>query len=137
MNTSSATPYAALLLRLTLAGYFFAHAGLKLFVYTPSGTAQFFQSIGVPGWMAYVTIIWEVVGATALLLGFKARIIALALIPVLIGSIATVHGAAGFFFTNPNGGWEFPMMWIISLISLALIGDGPLALSKSFKSTDY
>lgn len=134
MNTSNTAPYAALLLRITLALYFFAHAGLKLFVFTPAGTAQFFQSVGVPGWMAYVTILWELLGAILLFVGFKPRVVAIALIPVLLGAIFTVHGAAGFFFTNPNGGWEFPFMWIISLVALALIGDGPFSLSKSSKN---
>lgn len=133
-NTASTAPYAALLLRISLAILFFAHAGLKIFVFTPAGTAKFFESVGVPGWMAYVTITWEVLGAIALLLGFKPRLAALALIPVLLGAIFTVHGAAGFWFTNANGGWEYPAFWIIGLISLALIGDGPYHLKASFKS---
>ncbi|MHA3102677.1 DoxX family protein [Acinetobacter sp. ANC 3791] len=86
MNTARTAPYAALLLRVSLAILFFAHAGLKFFVFTPAGTAKFFESVGVPGWMAYVTITWEVVGAIALLVGFKPRLAALALIPVLLGA---------------------------------------------------
>jgi len=39
-----------------------------------------------------------------------------------------VHGAAGFFFTNPHGGWEFPAFWSIALIVQALLGDGAYAL---------
>lgn len=134
MNTERTTPYAALLLRVSLAILFFAHAGLKFFVFTPAGTAKFFESVGVPGWMAYVAMTWEVVGAIALLVGFKPRLAALALIPVLLGAIFTVHGAAGFWFTNANGGWEYPAFWIVGLISLALIGDGPYHLKSSFKS---
>ncbi|MHA3057881.1 DoxX family protein [Acinetobacter sp. ANC 4641] len=134
MNTARTVPYAALLLRVSLAILFFAHAGLKFFVFTPAGTAKFFESVGVPGWMAYVTMTWEVVGAIALLVGFKPRLAALALIPVLLGAIFTVHGAAGFWFTNANGGWEYPAFWIVGLISLALIGDGPYHLKSSFKS---
>lgn len=132
MNTARTAPYAALLLRISLAVLFLAHAGLKLFVFTPAGTAQFFQSVGVPGWMAYVTITWEIIGAIALLIGFKARLAAIALIPVLLGAILTVHGPAGFWFTNANGGWEYPAFWIVGLISLALIGDGPYHVKASF-----
>ncbi|ENV46123.1 hypothetical protein P255_01350 [Acinetobacter brisouii CIP 110357] len=134
MNTARTAPYAALLLRVSLAILFFAHAGLKIFVFTPAGTAKFFESVGVPGWMAYVTITWEFLGAIALLVGFKPRLAALALIPVLLGAIFTVHGAAGFWFTNANGGWEYPAFWIVGLISLALIGDGSYHLKSSFKS---
>lgn len=125
------TPYAALLLRLALAVLFFAHFGLKFFVFTPAGTAKFFASLGLPGWLAYITMAVEFFGAIALVLGIYTRVVAVILIPVLLGAIFTVHGPAGFFFTNPNGGWEFPAFWIIGLIALALIGDGKYALKPT------
>ncbi|HVM85851.1 MAG TPA: DoxX family protein [Candidatus Binatia bacterium] len=128
MINTRTVPYAALLLRLTLGGLFLVHAGLKIFVFTPAGTAQFFSSIGLPAALAYVTILWEVAGGLALLLGIWTRLAALAMVPVMIGTIVTVHGANGFFFSNPNGGWEYPAFWTIALIALSLIGDGALAL---------
>jgi putative oxidoreductase len=121
-------PYAALLLRLSLGILFLAHAGLKIFVFTPAGTAAFFSSLGLPPALGYVTIVWELIGAVALILGIWPRAAAVALIPILAGAIATVHGPAGFFFTNPHGGWEFLALWIAGLVSVALIGDGALAL---------
>jgi len=39
-----------------------------------------------------------------------------------------VHGAAGFFFTNPHGGWEYPAFWIVALLVQSLLGDGAYAL---------
>ncbi|MCC8294846.1 DoxX family protein, partial [Staphylococcus pseudintermedius] len=87
---------------------FFAHASLKLFVFTPAGTAKFFASLGLPPALAYATIAAEVIFGAALILGVYARFAALLLVPVLLGAIVTVHGPAGFFFTNPHGGWEFP-----------------------------
>jgi putative oxidoreductase len=128
MIDTRTAPYAALTLRVALGLLFLAHAGLKIFVFTPAGTAGFFESLGLPGWLAYVTILWELAGAIALILGIWPRLVAIAMIPVLLGSIFTVHGAAGFFFNNPNGGWEFPAFWIIGLIVLALTGDGAKAL---------
>lgn len=121
-------PWGILLLRLSLAALFFAHAGLKLFVFKPAGTVNFFKSLGLPGWFAYVTILVEVGGAFALLLGIWPRAVALLLVPVMLGTIVKVHGPAGFWFTNPNGGWEYPAFWIVGLVSLALLGDGPLVL---------
>ena len=124
-------PYAATLLRATLGALFLAHAGLKLFVFTPAGTTQFFASLGLPGALAYVVIAVEVLGGAALIAGVYARFVAVALIPVLLGAIVTVHGAAGFFFNNPNGGWEFPALWIVGLVAVALLGDGALAARPS------
>ncbi|MBA3043464.1 MAG: DoxX family protein [Gammaproteobacteria bacterium] len=121
-------PYATLILRIALGLLFLAHAGLKIFVFTPAGTAGFFASLGLPGWLAYVTIFWELAGAVALILGIWPRLAAIAMIPVLLGAIITVLGTAGFFFSNANGGWEFPAFWIVGLIVLALTGDGAKAL---------
>lgn len=131
MSEARTAPYAALLLRVTLGILFLAHAGLKLFVFTPAGTAGFFGKLGLPGWLAYVTIAWEVIGGIALILGIWPRLAALALIPILLGAIATVHGPAGFFFSNPGGGWEYLALWIVALVALALTGDGAYALKRT------
>lgn len=101
---------------------------MKLFVFTPSGTAQFFQSLGLPGTAAYLVILAELAGGIALVAGIYARLVAPALIPILLGAIITVHGPAGFFFDNAGGGWEFLALWISGLMAVALLGDGVYAL---------
>ena len=73
----------------------------------------------------------EVLTGIALILGVWTRYAALAGIPVLLGAIFSVHAAAGFFFTNPKGGWEFPAFWAIALVAQALLGDGAFALRPS------
>ena len=128
MQNTSLGAYGATLLRATLGGLFLAHAGLKYFVFTPAGTAQFFESVGIPGGLAYVVLTAEVVGGLALILGIYTRITALALVPILLGAIISVHASAGFFFSNANGGWEFPAVWAVALVVQALIGDGAFAL---------
>ncbi|WP_230531305.1 DoxX family protein [Microvirga roseola] len=130
MIDTRTAPYAALVLRVTLGALFLAHAGLKIFVFTPAGTAQFFGTLGLPSFLAYVVILAELAGGLALILGFLTRWAALALIPILLGAIVTVHGSAGFFFSNPNGGWEFLAFWIAALGAQALLGDGAYALSS-------
>ena len=131
MIDNRTAPYAIFILRLALGILFFAHAGLKIFVFTPAGTAAFFGSLGLPGWFAYVTIFWEVLGAVALIIGIYPRVAAVALIPILFGAIITVHSAAGFFFTNANGGWEFPAFWIVGLIVVALAGNGAYSVKPA------
>jgi putative oxidoreductase len=131
MNDTRNASYAALLLRLTLGGLFLAHLGLKFFVFTPAGTAGFFQSIGLPGPLAYVVMLAELIIGVSLILGFHTRFAALAGVPVLLGAIITVHAAAGFFFTDTNGGWEFPAFWIVALLAQALLGDGAYAVSTA------
>lgn len=128
MTDTRTAPYAALLLRLSLGLMFLAHAAVKVFVFTPAGTAQFFAGLGLPGALAYLVILAEVAGAVALILGLWPRLVALGLTPILVGAIATVHGGNGWLFTNPNGGWEYPAFWAVGLVALCLIGDGAMAL---------
>jgi putative oxidoreductase len=130
MIDTRTAPYAALILRLVLGALFIVHAGLKILVFTPAGTARFFESLGLPGALAYIVIAAELLGGVALLTGFYARWVALALIPVLIGAIVTVHGAAGFFFNNPNGGWEYPAFWAAALLVQSLLGNGAFAATR-------
>ncbi len=127
-------PYAALVLRVSLGILFLAHVSLKIFVFKPAGTAGYFASLGLPGWLAYLTIVAELFGGLFLIAGILPRYVAIALVPLMLGTIATVHGKAGWLFTNKDGGWEFPAFWAAALLVLALLGDGAWALLPSSRS---
>jgi len=120
--------YGALILRVALGALLLVHFALKYFVFTPAGTAQFFGSIGLPPALAYVTMLVELVAGAALVLGIWTRLAALVAVPVLLGAIVFVHLGNGFFFSAPNGGWEYPAFWAVALIVQALVGDGAYAL---------
>jgi len=128
MIDTRTVPYAALVLRLSLGVLFLAHAALKIFVFTPAGTVQYFASLGLPPVLAYLTILGEAGGGAALVLGVYTRMISLALTPLLIGAIVTAHAANGWLFSNAGGGWEFPAFWAATLVVQALLGDGAYAL---------
>ena len=122
--------YAALILRVSTGVYFIAHGWMKVAVFTPAGTAGYFDSIGLPGFLGYLTIAAELLGGLALIAGVWTRAVSLALVPVLLGAAWFGHGANGFFFSNPNGGWEYPVMWAVVMAALALLGNGAHALSR-------
>ena len=126
--STSASDYAAALLRVTTGALFVAHAAMKVVVFTPAGTAGYFESIGLPAFLAYVTIAAELLGGLALIAGFKTRIVSLALVPVLLGAAYFGHGAAGFFFSNAGGGWEYPVFWAIVMVAQSLLGAGAWSL---------
>lgn len=128
MIDTRTSPYAALLLRITMGGLFLAHAGLKFFVFTPAGTEKFFASLGLPGSFGLVVMGLEAIGGVALILGVLTRVFAILLAGDLLGAIALVHIHNGFFFNSPGGGWEYPAFWAITLIALALLGPGAFAL---------
>lgn len=128
MSNPEMAAYAALLLRLALAAMFFAHAWVKIKVFTPAGSAKYFESLGLPGFVAYLTMAAEIGGGILLLLGIETRWVSILLIPLIAGTIVLVHGKNGWLFSNKDGGWEFPAFWIVGLIVLALLGDGAAAL---------
>lgn len=122
-------PYGALMLRLSLGIMFLAHAGLKVFIFTPEGAAGFFQSVGLPGSFAYLAIFAETAAGIALILGLATRYVALAMIPLLVGTILFVHGGNGWLFSNEGGGWEYSAFLIAASFTQALIGGGAYSLS--------
>lgn len=121
---------AALALRVASGGLFLFHGLVKLVVFTPAGTVGYFQSIGLPGPLAYLTIAFEVLGGIALILGLGTRWVSLALIPVLLGAAFFGHGANGFGWSNAGGGWEYPAFWAVAMGALALLGDGAYAVRR-------
>jgi len=133
MNTNN-VDLAALLLRLGLGVMFIAHGLLKIMVFTLPGTVQFFESIGFPGWMAYLVTTGEMVGGALLIAGIYTRWISIALIPVLLGAVY-VHSGNGWLFTSQNGGWEYPLFLVVATTVQALLGAGryvvPLPFIKS------
>jgi putative oxidoreductase len=72
----------------------------------------------------------EVIGGAMLILGIQVRWVALALLPVLLGA-TWVHLPNGWLFTNPNGGWEYPVFLAIATGAQALLGAGAHALDLS------
>jgi putative oxidoreductase len=124
-------PYGAALLRVTLGVMFLAHSVvLKYFTFTLAGTAKFFESLGLPGPLAYVVFAMEAIAGVLLILGVKTRWVALAMLPVLAGA-AWVHLGNSWVFSAPNGGWEYPVFLILVSLVQAMLGDGAYALSRS------
>lgn len=129
-QTTNSSTYGITLLRITLGAMFIAHGLLKVFVFTLPGTAGFFESVGYPGFLAYIVAPFEIVAGLALLVGFHTRIVAAATVPVLLGA-TMVHLGNGWVFSAPNGGWEYPVYLVIAAIAQSLLGSGTLALDAA------
>ncbi len=129
MNTWSLEIGAAIV-RIALGSVVLAHSlYLKMFIYTLPGTAQFFASIGLPASSAYVVFALEVLAGVALILGFRTRLAAAALIPILLGA-TWAHAGHGWLFTNQGGGWEYPLFLALIAIGQVFLGDGKFAVSS-------
>jgi putative oxidoreductase len=103
------TETAALLLRLGLGTMFIAHGLLKVMVFTLPGTVGFFEQVGFPGWLAYVVTFAEIGGG-----------------------ILLIAGVAGWLFSSPNGGWEYPAFLVLASVVQALLGPGKFAVELPF-----
>ena len=123
--------YGVFLLRFAFGAMFVAHSVVHmLMTLTLAGTAKFFAELGLPEFLAYVTFLAELIGGVLLILGVKARWVALALSPFLAGAIWS-HAGNGWIFTAPEGGWEYPLYLFILCIAQFLLGDGAFALAPS------
>ena len=101
-------------------------AAAKVFTFTIPGTVGYFQSIGYPGFFAYLVIAGEIGGGLALILGAwtgRSRCAA-----ADHDRRDVQHIGNGWLFTNQGGGWEFPVFWTVMLVVQALLGSGAYAL---------
>jgi len=131
MNAERARDYGIALLRISLGVMLIAHSVvLKYYTFTLAGTAGYFESLGLPGFLAYVVFGMEAVGGILFVLGVRTREVAAALIPILVGAF-WVHSGNGWVFSNAGGGWEYPLYLIVLSGAQVLLGEGAFALSRA------
>jgi putative oxidoreductase len=130
MSQARSIDLAALLLRTGLGVMFVSHALLKYFVFTLPGAAKFFESLGLPAALAYLTFGAELIGGAMLIAGVYTRAVSFALVPILIGA-TWAHAGNGWLFTSPNGGWEYPAFLALATIVQGLLGNGAASLART------
>lgn len=124
MNSPNNVRIASAILRISLGIMFLAHSVvLKVLTFGVDGTVQFFVSIGLPEFTAYLTLIGEIVGGVLLVLGIGTRLVAFGMIPILAGAL-WVHSGNGWVFNSPNGGWEYPLFLIVVSVAVGLLERG-------------
>jgi putative oxidoreductase len=140
-SSRAAIDGAGLLLRGVLAYTFIGHGAQKLFGSFGGGgidgTAQFFDSIGIPlpHFFAVFVGLTELGGGLLIAAGLLTVAAAAALIGDMLVAILTYTGAHGFFVETPNGGWEINFVVIGLLGALALIGAGAWSVDQALGLT--
>jgi len=134
MTNDQLTANGTALLRVMLGTAAISHGLLKVFVFTLPGTVAFFESLGLPGFFAYMTVLVEIAGGLALVAGFQTRLVSLAMIPILLGAF-WAHSGNGWVFSNAGGGWEYPLFWAFTLAAQAMLGSGAYAMDGMQKPT--
>lgn len=127
-------PYGAFALRVALGIMFIAHAYLKFAVFTMAGFEGFLGQIGLPTILAWPIVLAEFFGGILLIAGVHSRLVAVALLPVLLGALS-IHAPNGWVFNAPNGGWEYPAFLAVAALAHALIGEGAFAARPTTASS--
>ncbi|HYC03810.1 MAG TPA: DoxX family protein [Azospirillaceae bacterium] len=130
MEPNRFLPYTAFVMRVAMGAMLLGHGFYyKIMLAGPDKVVPYFESIGYPGFFAYLVIFGEVAGGVALILGVFTRLVCLLLLPIMLGA-TWQHIDNGWLFTAKGGGWEFPSFWITALLVQASIGDGAFGLSR-------
>ena len=137
---ASVTRWAPIPLRL-IVGYGFMQHGFAKLSKGPEAFAAILHAISVPAphLMAWVTILVEVFGGLAVLLGALVPLASLPMAAVLLVAIFTVHLPYGFssikLISVTSGhaqlgppGYETNLLYLACLAALVLGGSGPMAI---------
>ncbi|MEC5424216.1 DoxX family protein [Virgibacillus sp. C22-A2] len=126
---------STLLLRIVLGISFFVH-GLVKFQGGIGNTVGWFESIGLPGILAYAVATVEVVGGIVLILGLGTRIVSALFVIIMIGAILKVKLAIGFLGTAEMPGYELELAFLVIAIYLAVNGSKLWAVDQLFNKKD-
>ena len=129
----------ALLLRLTLGAVMLPHGAQKLLGWFGGagfgGTVDYFGAVlGIPAPLAILVILFESVGAVALLAGFLSRVMALGIAAIMAVAVLKVHLAVGFFMNwlgnQPGEGFEFHLLALAIAFFVIVKGSGPASVDR-------
>jgi putative oxidoreductase len=141
----SVAVWAPIPLRL-IVGYGFMEHGFAKLSRGPEAFAAILHTMGVPAphLMAWLTILTELSGGLAVLLGAFVPLVSLPMAVVLLVAMVTVHLPYGFssikLLSVTSGraqfgppGYELDLIYIACLAALVMGGSGPLAVDNYFK----
>jgi putative oxidoreductase len=140
MKRARMNKWALLALRVVVGCGFLVH-GLAKWNRGPANFGKLLHLIGVPAPVptAWLVTLLEVFGGVAILAGVLVALVSIPLIVSMFVAMFTVHWRYGFSSINTIGltgsgpvfgppGYEIDLLYIASLIALALLGPGPLSL---------
>jgi len=127
----AASPLAVLVLRLVLGSIMATHGWMKVH-HGMANFVQLIQSLGMPGWMAYVSAWAEFGGGILVLIGLLTRVASLFILLDMLVAIVKVHLGNGLVSHSGKSGYEFPLALAAIALALALLGAGPFAADWLF-----
>ena len=134
--------WAAIPLRLMVGFGFMEHGYAKL-VKGPAAFVSILHALGVPNphLMAWLTILVELIGGFAVLIGAFIPLISVPTAAVLLVAMFSVQLPYGFssiklIAITPTGvqfgppGYECNLLYLVCLVTLVLVGSGPFSVDE-------
>lgn len=119
----------ALILRVTLGILFFIH-GLVKFQGGIENIVGWFESIGLPGFMAYGVALVELIGGIALIIGLGTRLVSALLALLMIGATLKVKLSVGLLGNGQTAGYELDLAFLAMAVYLVINGSRALSVSQ-------
>ena len=116
-------------LRVILGLTFFIH-GVSKFQGGIGNTAGFFDSLGIPGFMAYIVAGIELIGGLAVILGLGTRIVSVLFAVIMAGAIFMAKLPAGFLGNGQAAGYELDLALLAMSVYLACANRTVLSLDQ-------
>ena len=99
LDLSPMSAIGAAMLRFILAGFWIAHWWFKVGYRGMSATQAFFLQQGLPAWLAWFVVSFEIVLAVSLVLGTYVSFLCLISLPILFASMWILHSAPAWCAT--------------------------------------
>ena len=122
-----------LIVRLTAGGMLLVHGITKLTTGTIAGfAANSLARRGIEPALPLAYVVWflETIGAICIILGLFTRVFAAAIGIQFLIITFHAHWGAGFGWSRPGGGWEYPLFWGLIWVAIGLRGGGPYSLDR-------
>ncbi|WP_010284891.1 DoxX family protein [Bacillus timonensis] len=119
----------ALILRVTLGILFFIH-GIVKFQGGIENTLGWFESINIPGFMAYGVALFEIIGGIALIIGFATRLVSVLAVLLMVGAIITAKLPVGLLGNGQMAGYELDLAFLAISVYLAINGSKLFSLNR-------
>lgn len=118
-------------LRMVLGLVFFMH-GFAKFQGGITNAVGFFESLGIPGFTAYVIAVIELIGGIAMILGLGTWIVSILFALIMIGAIFTAKLPAGFLGNGQMAGYELELALLAMSIFFIFANKSIFSLDQKF-----
>jgi putative oxidoreductase len=130
MSTINNPDAGKLILRLSCGGLLVLHGYHKAFI-DIEPIREMVSAQGIPGILAYGTIIGEFIAPLFVVAGFKTRLAAAIIAFNMLMSVVIAHRDIAFKI-NDYGGWmiELNVIYLLSAVAIIFLGAGKYSLSR-------